>query len=365
MSPSWINKKHTVITSCCSHHYTPLLQSLLRAKRSNPKLNQVLATPSFNRTITEPQNMNTATLRKPRKPKYQAFYIAALAGLLTLAFINPATAADFPGSLKGATITDTQTTNQPPVAAFTYAVSGESVTFDASGSSDPDGSILKYKWSFADGSLAEGMTVTKTLPEETRFNVTLTVEDSSNGVALKQQTVAAVVEGIHDDFSTDTAANYTVVIGKALNVSEGVLRTSPWSTTVAYHTTNLGSNDHTAEAEVVYNQELGGSGLLVRFDPTQQTGYLVWFQSGRITINKFENGTSKYLALHDGSYANGHYKLKVGVKGQIITVSVNGTVVLTKTDTSIATGPYVGVRLRAGADSTPITIDNLSGNLHL
>ncbi|KXB07683.1 hypothetical protein AKJ51_00630 [candidate division MSBL1 archaeon SCGC-AAA382A20] len=79
--------------------------------------------------------------------------------------------------------TDTETTkvtvksNSPPTAAFKYSPSGEdleikageagiTVDFDASGSSDPDGSIESYDWKFGDGSNGTGKTTSHTYTEE-------------------------------------------------------------------------------------------------------------------------------------------------------------------------------------------------------
>lgn len=124
-----------------------------------------------------------------------------LAGFILLAFLSTATAADFSGSLKGVSITDAQVTNKPPTAVFTYKQDGGTIIFDASGSSDPDGSITKYKWGFGNGTASEGVTTTYTLTNTANFQVTLTVIDNNNGVALSQQTITSSSTGISDLFT--------------------------------------------------------------------------------------------------------------------------------------------------------------------
>lgn len=279
---------------------------------------------------------------------------------VTATFPVLAQAADFAGDLDQVKITDAAGTNQPPVAAFTFTQNGETYTFDASGSTDPDGSITIYKWTYPDGTTAEGATATFTTAETTKFPVTLTVVDNNGGAALNQQQIVPTAEGIADDFSTDTSSMYTVVTGKPLNVASGALHTQTWSTTVAYHNKSLGSNDHSIEADVVYAPEYGG-GLLARYNPQANTGYLVFFESGRVSLRKFANGSATYLSQYVGNYAAGSYRLKLAVTGNTISVSVNGAVVLTTTDSTYSSGSYAGVRLRTGADAASIYVDNLQG----
>lgn len=114
-------------------------------------------------------------------------HTVTLTGLLFSGLLSPATAADFTGNLKGVTITDAQATNKPPTAAFTYTVSGETVTFNAGGSSDTDGTITEYKWDFGDGSSGSGAQVQHTYTNKTTTPVTLTIVDNNNGVALAQK----------------------------------------------------------------------------------------------------------------------------------------------------------------------------------
>lgn len=116
----------------------------------------------------------------------QALHTAALTGFLSLAFLPPATAADFPGSLKSVTITDAQADNKPPTAAFTYTVNGETVNFDASGSSDTDGTISQYKWDFGDGTQGTGISAQHTYQNTENKEITLTVTDNNTAVSLVQ-----------------------------------------------------------------------------------------------------------------------------------------------------------------------------------
>ncbi len=56
-------------------------------------------------------------------------------------------------------------------------VAGRPITFDGTASSDPDGEIVAWRWSFGDGSDGSGATVTHTFAAEGVYEVTLTVTD--------------------------------------------------------------------------------------------------------------------------------------------------------------------------------------------
>lgn len=77
-------------------------------------------------------------------------------------------------------------TNILPTAEFGSSLdeagTGELVSFDASISEDPDGSITAYSWSFGDGAEASGEVVKHAYQEEGEYEVTLMVFDDEGGV---------------------------------------------------------------------------------------------------------------------------------------------------------------------------------------
>lgn len=72
--------------------------------------------------------------------------------------------------------------NQPPIARFTFSPTAPTtatpVNFDASSSSDPDGTIAAYTWDFGDGSTGAGAGVSHIFTTAATYVVTLTVTDN-------------------------------------------------------------------------------------------------------------------------------------------------------------------------------------------
>jgi poly(hydroxyalkanoate) depolymerase family esterase len=89
------------------------------------------------------------------------------------------------------------------------AAPGETITFDASNSSDPDGSIASYEWDFDDGTTATGETVTHSYDGTGEKIVELTVTDDAGATGTDTVTVEVVEEGFDGYCGTDD--NYSHV----------------------------------------------------------------------------------------------------------------------------------------------------------
>lgn len=152
---------------------------------------------------------------------------AALVGLFALALFTNATAANFSGSLTGVTITDAQATNKPPVAAFTYTISGNTVAFDASGSTDPDGTISQYKWDFGDGTTGTGVQTQHTYGKQTTTIVTLTLVDNNNGIALYEKPLAFPISVNFQPANVPIPSGFVVDSGAVFSTTTGYGWTSP------------------------------------------------------------------------------------------------------------------------------------------
>lgn len=96
-------------------------------------------------------------------------------------------------------------TNKPPVAVAsvskTQAQTGEEITFDASASYDPDGTIDGYSWSFGDGQTANNKTEIHKYSSAGKYTYVLKVTDNKGAT---DETSAEIT-------ITDTPSRFTVV----------------------------------------------------------------------------------------------------------------------------------------------------------
>lgn len=113
------------------------------------------------------------------------------------------TVTDDSGSTDEATHTLT-ITDRPPTASFTApgtVAAGQPADFDASASSDPDGTIVAYHWDFGDGQSQDSSSPTTTHRYDSAGTetVTLTVTDDSGSTTTTQHTVTVMTAPVGCD----------------------------------------------------------------------------------------------------------------------------------------------------------------------
>ena len=117
-----------------------------------------------------------------------------------------------------ATISASTPVNTPPVAdaggPYT-GTAGTPVTFNGSGSSDSDGSIVSYAWTFGDGANGAGMSPSHTYAAAGTYTVSLTVTD--NDSASTTATTTAAISGAGG--ITSRGDTYATPVGTTLNVT--------------------------------------------------------------------------------------------------------------------------------------------------
>lgn len=106
--------------------------------------------------------------------------------------------------------------NAAPVASFTSICDALTCTFNASGSSDIDGTIVSYAWTFGDGATGSSATPNHAYSVAGSYAVTLLITDNSGGTGTQTMTVTVVPPTIHigdlDRVSTNQANAWTATV---------------------------------------------------------------------------------------------------------------------------------------------------------
>ena len=102
--------------------------------------------------------------------------------------------------------------NVVPVSLFSASSVDLLASFNGSGSSDSDGTVVSYGWNFGDGSTGTGVSAQRTYGAAGTYTVTLTVtdDDGATGVSSQQVTVTApvVVNYASDSFFRTLASGF-------------------------------------------------------------------------------------------------------------------------------------------------------------
>jgi DNA/RNA endonuclease G (NUC1) len=134
---------------------------------------------------------------------------------------------------------------QPPIAAVTgpggSLAEGDSATFDASGSADPNGTVVSYAWDFGDGAVATGVSATHTFAQDGTYTVRVTATD--NDGLTDSATVAVTV--------TNVAPVVAALPNATLNVGETYVAAGNFTDPGADHWTATAHWGDGSAAEVV------------------------------------------------------------------------------------------------------------------
>ncbi len=172
----------------------------------------------------------------------------------------------------------TGTVNIPPVASFTSNCTDLTCNFDGSASSDSDGSIASYSWSFG----ASSAVASNTFANAGTFAVTLTVTDNSGATSSISNNVTVTAPPVNN-----VLQNGVSVTGIANN--QGIEQN--WTMVVPAGASNLSFN---------ISGGTGDADLYVRFGsaPTQSTyDCRPWLNGNVETCNETVQAGTYYIML--------------------------------------------------------------------
>ena len=260
--------------------------------------------------------------------------------------------------------------NTRPVASFiadpTSGPSPLAVDFDASGSYDPDGTIVSYSWNFGDGTSGTGITTTHTFTcsSDYTYTVRLTVTDDGGKSATTSATISVTGSGggatlFFDDFEDGADPAWVFVCGE-WSTTEGALHLQSWHLSQQYAYVLGGETWDNYVVEADLQSPWGGTlgyrhGFIVRaqddlnkvvFVGTGNTMYFDVFQGGTRIVSR-------------GGWVDhcwtGNKRISVKVRGNIYEAYIDGVRVVQFTDSTFSVGTAGVVIGGVGED---FTVDN-------
>jgi PKD repeat protein len=253
--------------------------------------------------------------------------------------------------------------NQPPVADFSWNPSspkqGQTITFDASASYDPDGSITKYEWDWnSDGTYEESRTTPTTTHSWSNtgtYTVTLRVTDNSGTTKTKAKQVTVSTSG-------PPPFNPPSWVTKLMSIT-GVHETwkgDYWYVKIPFNLNYLPSMDYSFNTNAAW--PFGG---LYHFAFNSFNSYL------EVKIYPSKAGTNSYTMintagnfaymypfsqwdqvrivtgcdLRDGSWDDGDVFIKGDVSAYLFVVSINGVIWIIPYTVNLQIGAAGGFQL--------------------
>ena len=201
--------------------------------------------------------------------------------------------------------TPTQTNELPFADISAGALEGPApflVSFDGSGSNDPDGQITLYSWSFGDGNTGAGVSAQHTFTEPGVYTTTLTVTDNRGDTSMASVTVTVTTETQQDFLPLETGE---------------VEITHEWTEVLFTKTF--------ANPVVVAKPPsfVGSDPCVVRIRNLTETGFEIRIQEWDYLDGIHDAETVSYVVMEMGSYelADGSYV----EAGRFVTQSITGS----------------------------------------
>ena len=288
---------------------------------------------------------NTAVATISNQAGSQGVAKGISAGSATISAVDPAT------SISGGTILTVTAGNQAPIARLsanpTSGVAPLVVHFDGSGSSDPDGTITSYAWSFGDGVGGTGVTSDHTYSAAGTYTATLTVTDNQGAKGSTQTTITVSPQSsnilFNDDFSRNTGlgSNWQVYFGSFTTDGNFAISQNTVANWAAV-TQALNTNDYTVESVLTIPAGSLYSGIVARGNLS--TGFYKDLYAAQIaadgTVNLYRRNAGSWTQLKSaqaGIVAGTSYTLKLKVAGRNpvnLEVLLNGSSLFTYQDSS-------------------------------
>lgn len=187
---------------------------------------------------------------------------------------------------------------QPPVASFVTSCTDAACSFDASASSDPDGTVAGYAWSFGDQTTGTGAKVDHTFAGAGTYPVVLTVTDDSGKTTSRTEQVSVTInQAPTASFTAACAERVCSFDGTASRDPDGQLTGFAW--TFGDGTTSSASSpSHTYTTDGTYTVSLtvtdnGGK--------THQTSRQVTARANQAPTASFTSSCTALTCSFDGT----------------------------------------------------------------
>jgi hypothetical protein len=183
-----------------------------------------------------------------------------------------------------------------------------------------------------------------------------TYQDFSDFAGAANTSLSSVSTTGGGTFASILSAGNDVQLPVLSGNSSAILTAGSASTTYGdtYGTFTPPSADYTVSADFVPQNSTNAMGIFIRVDPTNDNAYLFGSSNGAgFYLIKIVAGASTVVQTYALGWATGvKYTLGIGINGSAISCTLNGSVVITATDSAISAAGHGGFRITGGSSAT-------------